>query len=330
VFRRLLIPALSGLAALSLSGSAFASIPDASGVIHGCYSTLGSEHSLFLVDSSVTPACPTGQTPIAWNAKGPTGPSGAQGPTGATGATGVGRQGATGSTGPTGATGPTGPTGPAGVTFVRTVLVSPSPTGTAIDNGTTLLNALAGITTSSATNPWLIKVEPGVYDLGTDFLLMKPYVDIEGSGEGVTTITSSALRATVGGSDDAEIRWLTVQNTSATGSAVYAYHLDATARFTHVTALAPTGFFVESGRASLLDVTTPEGDGNGVVADGGSFVIVKASSIGGTSHALSSRLSTLNVATSLVDGTVSHDGSSTITCVYDFNASYATLDSSCL
>ncbi len=50
-------------------------------------------------------------------------------------------------------------------------------------SGTALLNALSGITGASEANPYLLKVEPGVYDLGTGTLRMKSFVDIEGSGE---------------------------------------------------------------------------------------------------------------------------------------------------
>jgi hypothetical protein len=48
--------------------------------------------------------------------------------------------------------------------YKRTVLVSP--VGTPQQNGTALRNALASITGASATNPYLLKIEPGIYDLG--------------------------------------------------------------------------------------------------------------------------------------------------------------------
>ncbi len=50
------------------------------------------------------------------------------------------------------------------VPFVRTLLVVGGSTPTA--NGTALQVALSNITTNSATNPWLIKVEPGIFDVG--------------------------------------------------------------------------------------------------------------------------------------------------------------------
>ena len=100
---------------------------------------------------------------------------------------------------------------------VRTVIASPVP-GDSLASGTALLSALAGIADASAANPYLLKIEPGVYDLGTSSLLMKQYVDIEGSGEGVTKITahgpSFATSGTVVGASDTELRFLTVEHTT--------------------------------------------------------------------------------------------------------------------
>jgi hypothetical protein len=43
--------------------------------------------------------------------------------------------------------------------------------------------------TPSAANPCLVKVLPGVYDVsGNGYLFMRPFIDVEGSGAGVTTI----------------------------------------------------------------------------------------------------------------------------------------------
>jgi hypothetical protein len=77
----------AGLAAavVMVGGTAFAvsaSIPDTSGVIHGCYSagdagqTNGTE--LLIIDSSKA-SCSKGMTAITWSQKGPQGPQGAAG-----------------------------------------------------------------------------------------------------------------------------------------------------------------------------------------------------------------------------------------------------------
>jgi len=51
--------------------------------------------------------------------------------------------------------------------------------------------AINSITNASATNPYVVKVMPGIYDLGTASLQMKAYVDVEGSGPDNTIIMSS-------------------------------------------------------------------------------------------------------------------------------------------
>lgn len=125
--------------------------------------------------------------------------------------------------------------------YVRTVVVSPVP-GDPLASGTALLNALAGITEASADNPYLLKIEPGVYDLGTSALVMKEWVDIEGSGELVTTIKSSGSSSggtgTVVGADNAELRFLTVENTGGNTYATAIYNDSSSPRLTHVTATA--------------------------------------------------------------------------------------------
>lgn len=98
---------------------------------------------------------------------------------------------------------------------IRTVLVSPVP-GNPVASGTALQAALAGIAAPSATNPWLLKIEPGIYDVGSTPLPMRPWVDIEGSGIDITilrgSVDGSGLNAgTVHGASNAELRELTVE-----------------------------------------------------------------------------------------------------------------------
>jgi hypothetical protein len=105
----------------------------------------------------------------------------------------------------------------AGQVFGRTFVVGP--VGDPLANGSALLAAMAAIPTpGSAADAWLLKIEPGRYDLGTQTLQMKSRVDIEGSGRLATVITSTdcgldtTVRGTVLGAADAEIRRLTVEN----------------------------------------------------------------------------------------------------------------------
>jgi hypothetical protein len=157
---------------------------------------------------------------------------------------------------------------------------------------------------------------------------MKQYVDIEGSGEGVTTITSAptTFDGTVDAAPHAEMRWLTVANTSGEVGAVEGGSGDLSSRFTHVTAIGYNGFISNGGGMTLRDVTTPSIDTYGVDAlaeSTGATVTVQASTIRGA-NALNVVQSTMDVATSLVDGSVS-TSSSTLRCVYDYDANYAPL-----
>jgi hypothetical protein len=96
---------------------AYAAIPDAQGVIHGCRDT--STGDLRVIDTQtrlgVTSRCSVSESPLNWNQTGPqgdTGPQGVPGPVGPQGDTGP--QGPPGDTGPQGPQGPPGDTGPAG------------------------------------------------------------------------------------------------------------------------------------------------------------------------------------------------------------------------
>src|SRR4029077_19002287 len=103
------IPAALAIAAgvlLVLAGVAYATIPDSSGAIHGCYARSGG--SLRVIDATVT-NCKSTETSLGWNVQGQQGPQGAQGPQGPAGPQGApGPQGLGGPAGPQGATGASG------------------------------------------------------------------------------------------------------------------------------------------------------------------------------------------------------------------------------
>jgi hypothetical protein len=92
--------------------------------------------------------------------------------------------------GPQGATGPVGPQGQAGAapSYANVVVV-------ALSGGdfTDLGSALASITGATASNPWVVKVMPGVYGPGPTPIVLKSHVAIEGSGSGVTRIVAPAV-----------------------------------------------------------------------------------------------------------------------------------------
>jgi hypothetical protein len=89
------------VAALASGGIAWATIPDSSGVIHGCYQT--KQGTLRVIDTDKGQSCSSNESALNWNKAGPQGPKGGTGP-----------QGPMGDTGPQGDPGPQGPAGPAG------------------------------------------------------------------------------------------------------------------------------------------------------------------------------------------------------------------------
>jgi hypothetical protein len=118
------------------------------------------------------------------------------------------------------------------------ILVSPNPGDSAQTNGTALLNNLAAIS-ADVNNPYLIKLGPGIYDIGTSSLQMKEYVDIEGSGENTTIIRGSNQDPVVKGASNAELRFLTVMSIgSGTYSVAIGNSNGASPKLTNVTVTA--------------------------------------------------------------------------------------------
>lgn len=114
------------------AGIAAASVPDSSGVIHGCSAKLGGD--LRVVDTDAGQVCSSLlENPLSWNQIGPQGPKGdpgVQGISGPKGDTGVqGIQGLTGQKGDTGQVGPVGPQGLPGsaVNFYEAVMAAFEP-----------------------------------------------------------------------------------------------------------------------------------------------------------------------------------------------------------
>lgn len=109
--KRWIIPAAVTVVVV-VAGAAYATIPSAGGVLHGCFKHVTG--ALRLVEENET--CASKERPISWNVQGPKGDTGPQGPQGA--------QGPVGPQGPAGPQGPGGPPGPAGgvsaVTFAIT------------------------------------------------------------------------------------------------------------------------------------------------------------------------------------------------------------------
>ena len=109
---------------------------------------------------------------------------------------------------------------------------------------TSITAALDSITGNSPTNHYLVYVSPGTY---TETVIMKPFVDIEGAGELATKITNTGSDlsniATVKGASNAELRFLTVENTGGLAYAIAIYNFMRAPRLTHLTASAFGGTY---------------------------------------------------------------------------------------
>ena len=153
--------------------------------------------------------------------------------------------------------------------------------------------AVNSITDASAAKPYLVKVMPGVYDLGTSTLQMKAYVTLEGNGAENTIInatsaeTESCNQGTVNGTinmaDNSAVKNLTVNVTGGPGNRVMVFNVwNVKASIDGVKMIAMAGIGSDGvcvgGNAGNLELsnsivestTTGEGQANAVYADSGS------------------------------------------------------------
>jgi len=114
------------------------------------------------------------------------------------------------------------------------------------ENGdfTSPVEAIESITDATDTNPYLIIIGPGVYDLGSTNLVMKEWVSIQGSGQEATKITGAVitgLRATVEGKNNTTLTDLTIENTGGGTESIAIRNNNASPRIERVTAIASGG-----------------------------------------------------------------------------------------
>lgn len=147
-----------------------------------------------------------------------------------------------------------------GLSFQRIVAVSPVP-GDSAASGQALLDAMAGITDASTTNAYLVFIEPGLYNLGSNSLVMKEWVGVKGVGIGVTKITaagnSSSASGTVIGANNSAISFLTIENTGGDTYAVGMYNSGGTPLVSDLYILASGGnysygMFNENGAMAMV------------------------------------------------------------------------------
>ena len=138
---------------------------------------------------------------------------------------------------------------------------------------TSIQTALDFITDNSTTNRYVVKIGPGTY---SERVTMKPFIDIEGSGEDVTKITAIGApinnpSATVFGASNAELRSLTVENTG--GGLYTATGIDATSvspNLLHVTISVSGASNVTEG-ISGNNMGSPSWNDVAITVSGGQF-----------------------------------------------------------
>jgi len=199
---------------------------------------------------------------------------------------------------------------------------------------TAMSNISSWCGTPSASNPCLLKILPGVYSIGTGSVIMKSYVDIEGSGRNVTTITGSILNSSSGvivGASNAEIRDLTVENTSSVWSTAI-YLNNASPDISNASVIGSTttanSFSIQTANASspVLNNVYVSGKYCALCNWGTGTIEVKNSELEGVSGgaAIDSFSAITNVAFTKLTGTVA---STTCAAVYD--AAYTFYASTC-
>jgi hypothetical protein len=194
--------------------------------------------------------------------------------------------------------------------------------------------------TPSEINPCLLKILPGVYDIGANTLQMQSYVDIEGSGENVTKIKGRGNSNFIGvifGAKNTELRSLTVENTGRedTSIAVIGFPLQ---KLTAITIISTQGAGKNYGIYCAVDVipfstnilhsesssslkisnaTIIASGGNESVGVENGPVIIENSSVTGTTYSIRVYNETF-VANTQIDGPVEGSpGMTTCAGVYD-------------
>jgi len=161
--------------------------------------------------------------------------------------------------------------------------------------------AVNSITDASADNPYLVVIGPGVYTL-THTLVMKPWVDITGSGENVTRLvgaisggSADVNSAIVSGVTDAVMTELTVENNGGGNYSIAIFNYGAfsgNVRLRQITAISSGGLsnyavFNENSSPTLEQVTIRASGGSiscGIYNDSSYPILIRVNTIasGGT------------------------------------------------
>ncbi len=152
----------------------------------------------------------------------------------------------------------------------RIVSIPPGPTAQAA--GSRLRAAVAAIGDASSTRPYVVKVDPGDYDLGDDSLVMKSWVSIRGSDRASTRISGDNINYLVRTASDTDIAGLSLENRGGKNRArtLFSYDVarvtirDVAVKASNGSALT-VGIWNEKASPAIRDVTvhcTGAGGGN--------------------------------------------------------------------
>jgi len=202
---------------------------------------------------------------------------------------------------------------------------------------TSPVDAMNAITDASATNPYLVKIMPGVYDVGSQSVQMKEYVDIEGSGQNTTKIFSAVGPiGVVRGAANAEIRFLTIE--ASCGNCVnYGMRNDGGAPSITNSTIVVRGDFINWGIFNLnaspfiknviINVAGNQSN-NGVYTDAGNVTIESASiivssGIGFSAYGVTNYPgTTTNLSFSKIVGNPAISNFGTMRCIGLYDANY--------
>jgi hypothetical protein len=209
-----------------------------------------------------------------------------------------------------------------------------SPDATA--SGTALLNAVAAIPTSgndapSSTNPWLVRVGPGVFDLSGAGLVLPSWVNLDGAGDGTTKITSNnnqlyVISQAAGGINLVSNVYLSNFNAGTHTYGVVANGLNLTLDHVFINCgngLVTVALSNSGAQTTVYDSIIGSG-GYGLYVDGGGPVSMYRTQLSSSlANVYNFAGAVINLAYSQVPGALSNFGPGVFHCIGNFNDTLA-------
>ncbi len=189
--------------------------------------------------------------------------------------------------------------------FSRTIVVPAD--GTPAQNGTALraAEAEAFAKTPTASDPWLLKLEPGTYDVGNTDFSIRDHIHLEGSGRDATILTGNSSDNTLrSNGTHNNVSDLTVQNTGTGRGYELAGAADARITRAKLTSLSKPGLRVFGTSTATVIDTTMVGGNWGLLVDGSpSAATVTDSTATGPTGARVAASASLTLVDSVLTGT---------------------------